>query len=217
MRSCSFFDGLPEEKYPNILSCLRAEQRSFRRDSSILNIGERSRLAGVVLRGTVALSFLDENGGQVNVAHVTQGETFGLSTACSRDEGSPVRLLALRDCDILFLDFHSLLTMDAPPCPFRAKVTTNLLHDIAAQNTFLNQRLRVLGQKRLRDKIKVYLQGCRMSGARVVRLPFNRSAWAEYLYADRSALSRELGRMSAEGILAVSGREIRILDPDFLQ
>jgi len=43
-----------------------------------------------------------------------------------------------------------------------------------------------------------------------------RGELADYLCVDRSALSRELGRMQKEGILAFQGQQVRILDQSFL-
>lgn len=217
LRKCSFLDGIPEERYPNVIGCLKGKRKQFQKDETILNIGDHQQLAGVVLRGTAEVSFLDENGSQINVDHISTGKVFGAVLACSQQESSPVRMRAITDCDVLFLDFTVLLHNDGASCPFRAQAASNLLRDFARQARFLNQRLRTISQKRLRDKIKVCLQIQPMDADGTIRLPFKRNEWADYLYADRSALSRELSRMSNEGIIAYRGQEIRILDPDFLK
>ena len=33
MRQCRLFDGIPEEKYQNVLACLRGETKLFRKDA----------------------------------------------------------------------------------------------------------------------------------------------------------------------------------------
>ena len=43
-----------------------------------------------------------------------------------------------------------------------------------------------------------------------------RGEMADYLCVDRSALSRELGRMQKEGILTYQGQVVHILDSEFL-
>ena len=217
LRTCSFFDGIPEEKYPNVLTCLRARRQCFTKGSSIMNIGDHSTLAGLMLQGSVEVSLLDENGNQINVNHIARGEGFGMAMACSQQEACPIRLQAITDCEVLFLDFTNVLDPDAPFCPFRNRVAANLLRDMARQTIFLNRRLRIMGQKRLRDKIKVYLQYQRTQPDGTIHIPFKRNEWADFLYADRSALSRELGRMADEGILEVQGHQLRILDADFLK
>lgn len=49
-----------------------------------------------------------------------------------------------------------------------------------------------------------------------IRLEMGRGEMADYLCVDRSALSRELGRMQKEGILTYQGQVIQILDSKFL-
>lgn len=216
LRQCSFFDSIPEEKYPNVLRCLQASRKTFSRNTTILHIGEQSQMAGMILDGTVELVFYDENGNQINVNHISAGEVFGLELACSRQNASPIQLRAVTDCQVLFMDFETVLDQNAPPCPYRLQVASNLLRDFARQTLFLNQKLRILSQKRLRDKIKVYLQSQEICQDGRIMLPFSRSEMADFLYVDRSALSRELSRMQQEGILTYRGQEFCILDLDFL-
>lgn len=181
-----------------------------------MNIGENSQAAGIILSGTVELAFHDENGNQINVNHISSGQMFGVDLACSKQAPSPIQLRTITDCEALFLDFSPLLDADAPPCPYRARVAANLLRDFAQQTLFLNLKLRILGQKRLRDKIKIYLQHQHISNNGRIVLPFSRHELADFLYVDRSALSRELGRMRTEGTLSFNGRTIVLLDRSFL-
>ena len=59
LHSCSVFDKIPEEKYPNILHCLQAPKKEFKKDEAILNIGETSQMAGIILSGIVELAFFN--------------------------------------------------------------------------------------------------------------------------------------------------------------
>ena len=68
----------------------------------------------------------------------------------------------------------------------------------------------------IRDRIKVYLQGLPVASNGEIRLEMGRGEMADYLCVDRSALSRELGRMQKEGILTYQGQVIQILDSKFL-
>ena len=213
----SIFDEIPRDKYENVLRCLCAGIKGFRKDENILNIGEYSHMSGIVIRGRVELSFFDENGNQISVNHIGPGEVFGAERACCGWAPSPIRLCAVTDCSLLFLDFSVLLRVENTGCPYRARVTANLLRDFARQTQFLNLKLRILAQKRLRDKLKVYLQTLRPAEDGSILLPFNRRELAEFLYVDRSALSRELSHMQEEGILTYSGRRVTIQREDFLK
>ena len=55
MRQCRLFDGIPEEKYQNVLACLRGETKLFRKDAILLQIGECQKRPGVVMDGTLRI------------------------------------------------------------------------------------------------------------------------------------------------------------------
>ena len=40
MRRCQLFDGIPEEKYQNVLNCLHGEVRAIPKDTILLRIGD---------------------------------------------------------------------------------------------------------------------------------------------------------------------------------
>ena len=65
----------------------------------------------------------------------------------------------------------------------------------------LNQKVRILSQKALRDRVLVYLGTLKKDKDGFVKIPFTQTALAEHLGVNRSALSRELGRMQNEGLL----------------
>lgn len=86
------------------------------------------------------------------------------------------------------------------------RVTANLLQEMGRGALFLNQKMRILAQNRLCNRIKVYLQGLPVASNGEIRLEMGRGEMADYLCVDRSALSRELGRMQKEGILTYRDR-----------
>jgi CRP-like cAMP-binding protein len=128
-----------------------------------------------------------------------------------------MQIWAVTDCEILFLDFSSLFNMEGGTCPFKMRASTNLLREFAEKARFLNDKVRILAQKRLRDKLKVYLQMQKSNKDGWIELPFRRNELAEFLCVDRSALSRELSRMQQDGILSYEGKRIRIHDITFFQ
>ncbi len=131
-------------------------------------------------------------------------------------EDSPIQIDAVTDAEILYLDLDPLLLPRECGCPHKARVTANLLHEMGRGSLFLNRRMQILAQKRLRNRIKLYLQMLTPDPELRFHLDMERSELADYLGVDRSALSRELGRMQKEGILSYQGPYIHVLDKDLL-
>ena len=73
---------------------------------------------------------------------------------------------------------------------------------IAEKNVRLMEKMEIIAKKTMRERILIFLsQEARKVGGREVVVPMGRLELADYLCVDRSALTRELGRMKADGIL----------------
>ena len=114
--------------------------------------------------------------------------------------GSPVQVRAVEDCIVLFIDLKVIYHSDIQS-PLRVILTENLIKSLARKNLILNQKVRILSRKSLRERILFYLGTLPKDKNGWVKIPFNKTVLAEYLGVNRSALSRELGRMQDEEIL----------------
>ena len=216
LQQCGMFTNIQPRKYQEVLSCLKARIRSYRRGEHLVELGEQTRTTGVLLEGSIEEFLYDENGNQVNLCRFGIGEVFGAELACTGWTASPVCLRAGADCTVMQLDFTTLLSPQTLTCPCRMQVSANLMQDMAQQLLFFNTKIRILAQKRLRDRLKIYLQTLTPSAGNCYTLPYNRTELADFLCVDRSALSRELCRMRDEGILRFSGNKLHLLDETFL-
>ena len=64
------------------------------------------------------------------------------------------------------------------------------------------EQIEIVSKKTLREKILCYLSlQAQRQNSRYIEIPFGRIAWAEYLCADRSALTRELVKLKKEGLI----------------
>ncbi len=86
-----------------------------------------------------------------------------------------------------------------------------LFYTISEVYTIFGMVSRILSQKSLRDRILVYLGTLPKDKNGFVKIPFTQTALAEHLGVNRSALSRELGRMQKEELLTVEGKKINLL------
>lgn len=211
------FNGISEDRYENVLSCLSAKEAKYNMGSSLVMEGDTNYRAGIVLEGNLEEFIYDENSTPVIIRRLEKGDIFGAELACSKSLASQFSLEATSNTSVLLLDFGSLMSVNTLTCPCRMQVTANLLQELAGQVNLFNVKVRILSQKKLRDKIKVFLQTQSMDEEGVIRLPFKRSKMAEFLYVDRSALSRELSRMRDENIITLSGTQIKIIDKGFLR
>ncbi|MBQ7502281.1 Crp/Fnr family transcriptional regulator, partial [bacterium] len=163
--------------------------------------GETLIPAGIILEGRLEISFQNNNDDSVNMNHFQSGETFGEAMVLADIPRSPMQAKTLENTVILFLNYK-MLYIKPSDYPYAGRLALNLLQSFALKNVFLNQKIRIFSQKTLRDKILTYLNKTLpkdQTGG--LKLPFSKTSAAEFLGVNRSALSRELGRMKSEGML----------------
>jgi CRP/FNR family transcriptional regulator, dissimilatory nitrate respiration regulator len=211
LKECGMFRGILPQRYRDVLSCLNAHTASYSRGSCLVQYGAQDEKAGIVLDGMIEEFFYDENGNQVNICRLTKGQVFGSELAGAGWTSSPVCLQAGTDCNVLLLDLRALMSQRTMSCPCRLQVSANLMQSMAEQLLFFNTKVRILAQKRLRDRLKIYLQTLTPDTDGYYHLPYNRTELADFLCVDRSALSRELCRMRDEGVLIFSGSKMKLL------
>ena len=83
----------------------------------------------------------------------------------------------------------------------------NMVELIAEKNLTLVEKLEVVSRTTIREKLLTYLaRQAEAAGARTFTIPMGRTALAEYLCTDRSAMTRELARMRDEGLIDYTKR-----------
>ena len=85
---------------------------------------------------------------------------------------------------------------------WQKKLLKNILHVSMQKNLALSSRIFFTAPKTIRGRLLTYLSAQSMkAGSSTFDIPFNRQQLADYLNLDRSALSKELGKMRDEGLL----------------
>ena len=210
IRRCYLFDGIGDEQIPDAIKLLNGRIKKIKKDSFIVKLGGKMTSAGLLLKGRIESSFQNENFDQITMHTFSDGYLFGEALVINGAKNSPVQVRTVEDSIILLIDLEMIYTV-ADSSPIRTLLAENLIKSLAKKNLILNQKVRILSQKSLRDRVYIYLASLPKDKNGYVKIPFTQTALAEYLGVNRSALSRELGRMQNEGLLKVDGRKIKIL------
>lgn len=209
IRKCYLFDGIGEEQLADAIRLLNGRIKKIRKDSFIVKLGGKMTSAGLLLKGRIESSFQNENFDQITMHTFSDGYLFGEALVINGAKNSPVQVRAVEDSIVLLINLEMIYTV-ADSSPIRTLLAENLIKSLAKKNLILNQKVRILSQKSLRDRIYIYLASLPKDKNGYVKIPFTQTALAEYLGVNRSALSRELGRMQNEGLLEVEGRKMKI-------
>jgi len=199
---CPLFAQIDRTSLASLLQCLSARETDFPKESVILLAGERPESVGILLSGGAHVVHEDFWGNRAILAHVVPGELFGEAFSCAGAEKLPVSVVATEPSTVLLVNVQKILTTCSTACVFHAGLIKNLVRILAEKNVQLTEKMEHLTRRTTRDKLLSYLSALAAEGGgNVVHPPFNRQELADYLAVDRSALSRELSRMQAEGVL----------------
>lgn len=212
LKTSKLFEGISEEDIYSMLGCLSAFERKFTKGDYIYRAGERNTSMAMVTEGMAHIYREDYWGNNSILAEVSRGEVLGEVYALSDDEPMMVNAVAARDSSVIFMDMKKVFTVCSSICPYHARLIRNLVYVISAKNRELTRKLEHLSQRTTRDKLLSYLSEQSLKhGSSSFDIPFNRQQLADYLAVDRSAMSKELGRLKKEGILEFEKSHFRLM------
>jgi len=196
------FAGIGSEDMEGMLGCIGYHVREFQKGEIIAFEEENINHVGVVMDGAVDMIKEDVWGNRTMLLRSYPEDIFGETFACGEDSLAVVSFVASRDSKVLFLSFCRVMHTCTHACVFHQTLIENMVRIIARKNRELMRKVEVVSKKSLREKILAYLSiQSQAQGKKQFEIPLGRVEWAEYLCADRSALTRELAKMKEEGLI----------------
>lgn len=206
------FDGIQPKDMEAMLGCIGYYIGTFQKGDIVAFEEENIRHIGILLSGSVDMIKEDLWGNKTMLVRMRKDELFGETFACGEDNLSVVTFVVSEDARILFLHFDRVMHSCTMACVFHHRLIENMVHIIANKNRDLIRKVEVISKKTLREKILAYLSiQAQLQDSRYFEIPLGRVELAEYLCADRSALTRELAKMKAEGLIDYDKNCFRIL------
>lgn len=202
LEQTTLFRAMSKEEIYHALTMLKQEELNFSKGEIILRAGETTERLGLVLRGSVTVESNDLWGNRTILSHVGEGDIFAETYALLPGEVLLVDAVANEDCRILFLRVNGLLGLPQTENGWLPKLVVNLLTISAHKNLALSGRSFHTSPKSARGRIMAYLNTVSLQKrSKEFDIPFDRQQLADYLNLDRSAMSKELGRMRDEGLI----------------
>jgi len=212
LKDTVLFTGMSKEDVEPVLISLQAIEKKYRKGATILHAGSTTERMGLVLEGSVTIESNDIWGNRTILSHVGKGQFFAETYALLENEPMPVDVTASEDCRILFLRIISLRNITALNNAWAGKLTANLLTISAHKNLILSGRSFHTSPKTIRGRVMAYLNSVSLqTGKKEFDIPLDRQQLADYLNLERTALSKELGKMQKEGIISVRKNHFHIL------
>ena len=197
----ALFRGCSEEDIQNMSEHLDFRTDRYRKGNVIFETGSIVTDIGLVLSGSVRIEHTDLWGNKSILNIIPAGGVFAESYACIPNEPMMVDAVSNEDCNILFISVPRLFT-PCSVCVSQNKLIHNLVMISAEKNLQLSRRSLHTSPKTIRGRLSSYFsQQVSAQRSRKIVIPFDRQQLADYLNLDRSALSKELGKMRNDGLI----------------
>ena len=218
LRGSPLFTGLDESERAALLRCLAPKRLCLRRGEALWHAGDTVRECAVVLSGQLRAESVSAAGERTVCALHGAGSLAGDVLMVSDGRPSPVDVFAAADTEVLLFSGHTVLNGCPNCCARHEKLRHNLLAEITEKYWSQRERLGLLEIRSLRGRLAALLaERAEREGADTFSLAMTREDLAGFLCANRSALSRELSRMRAEGLIDFRRDRFTVRNADALE
>ena len=204
------FKNIHPSKQGILLKMLEANTLHFSVNELILSKIKIDDFIAIITEGEANLIKTDSNGNKLIIEELGEGNIFG--TNISNLNNKEYEIESKTDITITFIEMHFILNPKNTSSQIYSQFLINLLELINKKYTETNQRLDILTNKTIRNKLLEYFKNSYAeTGARVLYLKSSFTALADYLAIDRSAMTRELKNLKDEGLIEIKNKKIKLL------
>ena len=215
LENLPLFEGIAPDALPALLDSLCPSLRRCEKGAILLLAGQENHHIHILLEGEISACKTSPGGQEVVITRMGPGGVFG-DVLSGSSTPSPVTVTALTPCTLMALPYEKVIAGENSPA--RTQLLRNLVGIISDKYFSLSRRVDLLILKSLRAKLCAWLlEQAGPSLTPSFTSPMTRLQLAAYLNCERSALSRELGRMSAEGLIRVEKNHFTLLDTARIQ
>ncbi len=206
------FKGINHDDCLRMVKCFNADCRKYKAGTCIAGFDDLTDRLGIILSGTVVIVRYDINGVRTIIESVEKGGVFGTFFTYNILRRSSVEVVSETDCEVMFVHRSEITKRCENACLCHTQVVENLLKIMSENTVRLNQRIDVLSQRTIEDRLISYLQIVedKTPEGKTPQIPFSTTALSDYLCVNRSALQRQITKMKQSGILTISKRKFRL-------
>ncbi len=206
----SLFKDITPDNKSKLLKLLETSNFTYQKGVNIAYLFKDKESIGLVIDGSLDIIRIDYNGTRTIIETIYEDEILGtsLTSLLSND----YEIITREDTKILWLDYKVILGINDTKYSYYNQFIKNLLMIALEKNTLKNERIEILTQKTIRNKLLEYFRiEALKNRSKIIYLKSTWQDLADYLAIDRCAMTRELKNLKEEGFISVKGRVITLL------
>ena len=204
-----FFNIDTLEKH-RLLKILESHTMILKKNNLMLSSVKHENIICILITGHLQIVRTDYYGNRTIIEDLKENSIFG--SMISSISNTEYDVLAKEDAQIVIIDFNEIINYNEVNTKYFNQFLKNLLKIISQKIQENNERIEILTNKTIRDKLLAYFRNnTKNSNNRIVYLPFTLTDLADYLAVNRSAMSRELKNLKDEGFIEIKNKKIKLL------
>ena len=181
----------------------------YNKNEEVLPTIKNSNIIGVVMEGSIQISYIEYNGNEIIMENLNKDDVFGTNFSSISIDNTEI--IAKENTEVLVIDYIKLMNPKNLRYPYFNTFFRNLFDIINTKFREKNERIRILEKKQIRERLLEYFEIERKkSGSRNIYLPFALKDLADYISVNRSAMFRELKHMKEEKIIEIQDKRITL-------
>lgn len=204
------FDNISELQKNKLFKILGTHIYKFNKNEEILETLNNEKVICILLEGYAHIININYNGEEYLVEELNENSIFG--TTISDINNIEYEVRAIENSKVLVINYDNLLDLKNINHSYFNVFVLNLFSIINSKLKSNNDRIRILTQKSIRDKLLAYFANeYKKTRSKFIYLSTNFKDLADYLSINRSAMFRELKYLKEENFIKIDGRKITLL------
>lgn len=191
-------------------NCGLTEVRKFKKNEIITTYLLKRNQMHILLKGEAYVARYDSEGNRRIIYYLKKNDIFGEAFYKIHTDRE-LFVVAKKDCEVLFLPYDNIENCNID-CMFHIALLKNLPDLILHRVEEINYRTELLTNKTIKEKLLTYLNHLSIeNNSKSFEIPISLSELADYLVIDRTAMMKQLKKMTEEGIMKRNKNKITLL------
>ena len=204
---CALFEGLSDGEISAVAEKIKFEYKTFSRGEEIFVYGSDDGKLCHLAEGVAETIRTDENGAVALIERFSAGAAFGYGEGKELGGRDYTVVVAKAKCAVWFADVRGVDLKTLP-----AGFLVNLLGCQQKRLADFAARTNVLLGKTIRDKLLCYFRNCAdEAGSDCFDLKITLTGLSDLIFADRSAMMREIKKLRDDGIIEINRKKVTII------
>lgn len=194
----SLFSNLSEQETDWLMIARDLSIKEYGKGAVIYLQNERCDTLDVILRGSVIIQSIDEQGNVLTMSEFGPGDLIGVNLLFSQRNFYPMTITAKANAVILHIGKATMTALSMQNQDF----LLGLLQYLSDRSVLLTDKIKLISSKTIRQLITEFLAyEYRQQGSLLIKLNISKKELAERFGIPRTSLSRELQKMRRDGLL----------------